>query len=122
MLKICRGAKYETKLSLSDLRGTGIDKAKIYLTKVIGIPFDFGHDWEEIQNLKILRHCVAHNEGKIDDGFSDGNKNLRVYIRSKTTLSLNSDGTITFEKEFCGEALDIIERFLEALASRVEVT
>lgn len=119
MLKICRDAEYQTSLSLSDLRGTGVDKAKVYLTKVVGISFDFGRDWEEIQNLKLLRHCVAHNEGKIDDGFGNGNMTLRVYIGSRSHLSLNSNGTISFEKEFCEEVLNIIERFLEVLVSKV---
>ncbi len=122
MLKICReaGNKDEIRLSLSDLRGSGIEKAKTYLTKVVGIPFDLCQDWEEIQKFKTLRHCVAHNEGKIDDGFNDKGGNLKKYVKSKDTLSLDLDKTVRFEKEFCVEALDVIERFLETLNSRLK--
>ena len=116
MLKLCReNDNTDIKVSLSDIRGSGIDKAKTYLTKVIGISYKFGREWMEIQKYKTLRHCVVHYDGRLGDGFLDRGNDLKIYIEAKDSLSLSSDGIILFEKEFCEEVLDVIEGFLEEM-------
>lgn len=123
LLKGCRIKKSERvdiRLSLSDIRGQGIDKARVYLEKVLEIPFDFGPDWQEIQRYKSLRHCIVHNEGRLDEGFSDRNNALRTYVEDKDTLSLSSDGAIILSRDFCEEVLGVVQGFLESICLKLQ--
>lgn len=60
-----KGATHNIKLG--DLSGKGIEKAKIYLSKVIGIKNVFNStEWEEIKNASKVRNILAHTSGKLD--------------------------------------------------------
>ena len=55
-----RDNKY--KLSASDCKGKGIDQAKTYLKKFVGIDFpDQSEYWNKITNYRKVRNKIVHN-------------------------------------------------------------
>jgi len=112
LVKECRNRKSsETPLSFSDIAGQNdIDRAKTYLTKVVRIHFPSdAPEWQEIQNYRMLRNCIVHNQGKMEEG-ARGQK-LREYIARQKNLSLYGD-EVYFDKGFCEEAFETIRKFL----------
>ena len=50
-----------------DLKGQGIARAKIFLSKVVGIKKVFDSpEWNEIQNYSKVRNILVHTSGKLD--------------------------------------------------------
>jgi len=69
MNEICKiiGRNHEHSLLLSDIKGKGVERAKIYLSKGFGVvvPFE-GCDWDCIKKLLALRNVIAHTSGELD--------------------------------------------------------
>lgn len=54
------------ELEVNDMRGNGIEQARLYLEKVHGVKFpENTHGWNEIQKLNRIRNCIVHAEGNI---------------------------------------------------------
>lgn len=59
------------RLSVSDLKGNGIERAQLYCKKVVCIDFpDKSKAWQEIKNYNILRNIIVHREGLVS-GYQD---------------------------------------------------
>ena len=55
------------KTKLTDLPRQGIERAKIFLSKVVGITDIFGLDeWANIQNYSKVRNILMHTSGRLD--------------------------------------------------------
>jgi hypothetical protein len=55
------------KLSLKDLHGQGIERARNYLVKVVGLEKAFStSEWQSIKFIGVLRIAVAHRDGFVD--------------------------------------------------------
>ncbi|MBI4738819.1 hypothetical protein HY772_04620 [Candidatus Woesearchaeota archaeon] len=116
LIKECLHQKSDNVLlTLADLSGQNeIDKVKIYFTKVLKIPFPSNTpEWQEIQNYRMLRNCIVHNRGRVDD---DKNRRLQDYITQQENLRLSS-GNVILSKSFCLEASNTIKTFLLMLMS-----
>jgi len=100
-------------LNPSDIRG--IDRARVYLTKVLRVNFPSDSpEWEEIQSIRRLRNCIVHNHGKCD---GDKFKSLRDYVaQNSDTLSLSGD-EIVLSGEFCEQALHAVGKFVQRLSA-----
>jgi hypothetical protein len=113
----CRGSQQgspETKVSLNDIHGSGINRAKIYLVKVLNTSFQFDHEpgWEQIQWYNKIRNCIVHNNGIIAD------KNLLKYIESHNDLQHGQffgDDYVILSANFCSEAVSVMGDFLRSL-------
>jgi len=57
----------KTNVALNDLEGKGIDKCKLFLTKVAQLEFnnDINTSWRNLKNYQELRNHLAHNS-KLD--------------------------------------------------------
>jgi hypothetical protein len=113
----CRDRKNEhTPLSFSDIAGqNAIDKAKTYFTKVLQVNFPSNTtEWREIHNYRLLRNCIVHNRGSLDE--MRDTKLLREYIASNNSLHLVDD-EILLEKGFCKEACETMKIFMRQLFS-----
>ncbi len=117
LMQQCRKLEKRNKdvtLSVSEIRGEGVQKAMTYLLKVQRIDFSLNNssEWERIQNYNTLRNCIVHNEGRLDDGLKEGRDRLEKFIKRKDS-SLDLDGSyIVFTQEFCKNAWKTIEEFL----------
>lgn len=66
---LCNEQKNERKiqLSLKDLHGQGIERARNYLSKVVGVNECFQKsEWQKIKSISVLRNAVAHRDGFVD--------------------------------------------------------
>jgi len=105
-------------LSLSDIVGSGIQKAMTYLLKVQHIEFSLGKspEWEKIQNYNILRNCIVHNQGRLDENFekSQREKLLKFIQRPNSKIQLKNTWCV-LDKDFCLDALNTIKSFLHSV-------
>jgi hypothetical protein len=103
----------QEKLVLSDIVGSGVQKAITYLVKVHRFEISTGTnpEWEKIQNFNLLRNCIVHNQGKLDEGFSQREKLLKFIQKPNSKLELANDFCV-LNKDFCLDALDTIKTFL----------
>lgn len=102
------------KISLDDIQGAGIRRAKTYLTKVLdtSFPFDTDPHWKQIHWYNKIRNCIVHNESKI------ANKELKKFIDSSKNISYErafGADYIILGDNFCAEALSTISSFLRSL-------
>lgn len=118
LLSECHYRKTQDKdilLNFNDLAGqSSIDKAVTYLTKVLRLdhPRKFP-EWIEIQNYKILRNCIVHAQGRVDQmKLESDQRTLKGYIAQKKNLSFTWGEEVSLDKGFCEEALTTIEAFL----------
>ena len=83
--QLCHLFADEKKISigLGDLRGKGIDRSRLYLQKVIGLPLGSSLIWQEIKRLQRVRNLVVHNDARL---ISD-DKELIKYVDRTTGLS-----------------------------------
>jgi hypothetical protein len=103
----------EFSLSLKDLSGSGIIRARNYLTKVAQINFPNGKEWQEIQTYGKLRNCFAHNDGELTNLSESEAKFLKEYALNNPYLEVK-EASVTYieiKKGFCEEALKIFDAF-----------
>ena len=131
MNSICRNIEKikedkEIRIKLNDIKDTGIDRAKIYLTKIAGCSDSLFNSsaWQEIKILQYIRNALVHNEGNIPKG--NKGEVLKKYIADKPdyfvhkNIELDLDTyrnhiPILAKKEYCLFSLDNIGTFLEQL-------
>ena len=127
--KECRDSQQDDpqiKISLDDIRGHGIHRAKTYLVKILDTSFPFYDDtiWEQIQWFNKIRNCIVHNEGKVK-----GN-DLIKYIENQPNLHYKKffgDDYVILDEGFCENAIAVIGTFLKSLlyhrqADKIELT
>lgn len=109
----------EIILSLSDIKDSGISRAKIYLCKVAKCSFNFGSstDWNEIKKYNLLRNSIVHNGGIIN------NEELQKYVKSNKNLheqKIFEENFVILGDDFCEEVLNRIYWFLRSLLFHIE--
>jgi len=71
------GEQTTNQVGLKDLKGKGIERAKLFLSKVIGITDVFNStEWSEIQSYSKIRNILVHTSGELD---LNQNKHKEVY-------------------------------------------
>jgi hypothetical protein len=71
-------------------------------------------EWKEIQNIRRLRNCIVHNQGKCS---GDKYKDLKDYIaQNSVTLSLYGD-EIVLSRKYCEQALRAVGKFIQRLSA-----
>lgn len=126
LMERCRRVEIQHSYSLSvrDLRGQGVEQAMRYLLKVHHVKdsLSTSYEWREIQNIRRLRNCIAHNSGFLNDGV-DQEQKLRKYIVSEIDIKIeNSKGKIILGRKYCEKVLVIITNFLIAIDASIEKT
>lgn len=114
------------KLSVKDLHGQGIERARNYLVKVIGLEKSFNTpDWQSIKQLGALRNSVAHR-----DGFIDYEPDLQKSVYSvlsnidgvelRQEVTDQEDAQIYFNDKVIIEAISVFDRFIRNLIAEME--
>lgn len=95
------------KLKYTDLRETGIFRARLYLLKVEGVDFDQMNDgWSQIKGFNLIRNNIVHESGKVRK-----DKLIR-FIETNENLSINNFDDVRIESGYIHELIDIIEDFI----------
>lgn len=98
----------------TDLKGSGVFRARLYLNKIVGVNFnEINSEWVNIKNLNLIRNHIVHNAGK-----SDKEKTNRI-INEEPNLSLNMFNEIRIKDNYIDEAINQIEVFLTLIHEQV---
>ena len=102
------------RLSISDLHGKGIVRAKTYLVKVLGTTFPFENDvhWQRMHWYNKIRNAIVHKEGIVSD------PKLMEYIEHEDGLSYQvyfGKNHVTITRTFCESVLKNVEALLRSL-------
>lgn len=113
---LCSTIRRERNLpiALSDLRGSAIEQARGYLSKLASIPVGGYADWAPIRNFQKIRDCIVHDYGfvkRADDRF----RRVVQIVDSDQGLSLNDWNRICPSHDFCFRQLGHVESFLNQL-------
>jgi hypothetical protein len=114
------------KLSLKDLHGQGIERARNYLVKVVGLEKTFAtSEWQSINLLGVLRNSVAHRDGFVDyepdspkSTYSILSKIEGVELRQE--VMNQEDAQIFFNENVVIEALRVFDNFIRSLIAEME--
>jgi len=106
----------ELLLSLSDLSDKGIQRARKYLEKMVGITFPKSLEpiWGELNNYRRLRNCFVHNQGHLS---SDGDSEYlrKQYLPSHQQYLCLANDEISLREGFCEEVVETIRVFFRGL-------
>ncbi len=67
-------------------------------------------EWKEIDDYRVLRNCIVHDEGELTPHTRERDK-LEKYVSSKYPLLRLSYDNIFLSRDFCKEAIGVIDRF-----------
>lgn len=113
LLEICKSFKIENEnnITLQDLNHKGINKAKVFLKKIIKLNFpDEEAEWAFVKNSNLIRNCLIHRSGNLCD--YDENHKIMKFINSVDTLNEMENKLIIekdFPMEFIKNCISIIE-------------
>jgi hypothetical protein len=71
-------------------------------------------EWKEIDNYRILRNCIVHDSGSLTPHTKE-RRRLEDYVLSKRPLLRLSYNSIFLSRQFCEEAVDVIDVFSMAV-------
>jgi hypothetical protein len=114
----CNRKGKDVLLSFSEIKGSVTEKTEIYWEKVLMFRFPRTSYWGDIhKGYRLLRNCIVHNEGLLNEDFTTGRGDLKKFIdrkEYKPLLSLQGEA-IVLHKGFCEKALETIEKFFDSL-------
>jgi hypothetical protein len=105
-------------LTLGDLRGDGIFKAKLYFTKVAALPFPQDTDsWSDLSRLAEIRNYVVHADSVVP---TEKVKGIQDFVSSRfQEIEISTEGRLRFTDRSCGRLIDICEVFLKEFRRRL---
>lgn len=121
MNELCEVYEYHNKLTVNykDMNGKGIERAKLYLVKIVGLDFPTSKNWNTIKILLRIRNNFVHSYSEVypenEQLNSDVNsvKHLKLYkLQTKSLLQV--------EEKFLEYVLKIFENFYKELLVVVE--
>jgi hypothetical protein len=123
MNQLCRSveADLDIKASFTDFTGSGIERAKQYLSKLSSLYLPVsGKEWKQIKDAQAIRNVIAHAAGHIDKKahakqlkIIDSNDNLEAEYYARTHLNIDSEyvfNLVNAMKEFTDKLLAECEK------------
>lgn len=98
---------------VTEIRGSPIDQARTYLTKLARLGVANFPEWNELRNIQIVRECIVHVYGFV--AVSGEPKALRQLVNQNAGLTIDDNGRLVLSKSFCDEYLSCLARFFERL-------
>ncbi|WP_307892580.1 hypothetical protein [Bacillus swezeyi] len=104
----------ETGIKLDDLQGNGIQRASLFIKKVMKKDFpDDTKEWHFIMNANQIRNCIVHCGGDIDKTKSP--TKVRNAVNELKNVTESRHSSIVLNEEFCLEFIKVVEKFLRKL-------
>jgi hypothetical protein len=108
------------KLAIDDIKGSEIERAKVYLTKVAGISVGQDVGWQELMNLQVIRDIIVHRRGAPPGKGKKHHEQLeRLKILYKDDLTvksrLNTGGELQVSAKLCEHFISQIDDFFKRL-------
>lgn len=100
----------EFKVKYTDMQGEGINRAKLYLEKVIGRNLNTEEKpWSEIQTLRKIRNAIVHEDGNTSDSLkNDGNFKQQI---NDGRIKLKNHGQIIIDPEYLNYILPQVREY-----------
>jgi hypothetical protein len=107
------------KLSLNDIRGTGIERSSLFLEKVVGLQIDRSTIlWQEIRNTQKVRNLVVHNDAKLHDRAGKPKDEVIRYVRASPYLS--GEDEINVHGGYLSHVLETFDRHFQEITKLIE--
>ncbi len=104
------------RLRVTDLSGRGLERAKTYMSKEIGIAFpSTSESWQELSQLHSLRNVIAHRDGLL----KPEDKALKEYIAHSHYISVDLEGRVRLHEGILTYLLDHLELFFKDLGAAI---
>ncbi|MDO8335614.1 MAG: hypothetical protein Q7T74_02410 [Candidatus Saccharibacteria bacterium] len=105
--------KHNIGVGLQDIKGEGIERARLYLSKVCGIKFpETSHEWQELQKLNQVRNCIVHTNGDISLVISP--KKLKMIVQNTHGLEIEAERYLIIDNSYLTAAISWLRSlFLE---------
>ena len=107
-----------TSVTHRDMRGSGIPRARIFLTRICRLSLPSNKQWDEVNELLQLRNMLVHNAGVLE-AVSERRRVLELKKRLPG-IAYTDDGGFELQRELCMYALDTSDRFVSALTGEVK--
>jgi len=101
------------QIAVTDLRGSPINQAKLFLTRLAGIRVQDFPEWEQLRTLQKVRDCIVHAYGHIAD--SSDELFLRQLAAKSEEVSVDDVGRIAVTKAFCQKHLAALQTLFNRL-------
>ncbi len=118
LYELCRevATAADLKVKVSDLHGSGVRRARIYLAKVAELCGEtIDSPWQEVLRLQPLRNLFAHGDGTIPER----RKDELAWVADFPHITLR-DKSILLEAGFMPHVLEVRQTILLALKESVE--
>jgi len=103
------------ELSPSDLRDSGIERARTYLKKVASVQFHETELWQDITTLQHIRNLIVHNEGEFrKDHGKERQKIEGLSKKWKSDVAIKG-GKIELSQKFTFHVLHTFNTFFNEL-------
>ena len=93
-------------ISFNELKGSPVERAKTYLTKLGKIKIGHLKQWDDLAKLHKIRNCVVHSYGFTDE----------VKLGAIENVTIDNDGRVILSKTFCDQSLENAKKLLYELA------
>lgn len=105
-------------LSVYDLNGKGIKRARNYLTKVASIDFEssLDNEWHILNNFGKIRNALVHNEGRIK---KDELNSINQLVKKVNGVDIDQNKVLISSNDLLLELIDKIKRFLNEITSQI---
>ena len=104
----------EFKVKYTDMHGTGINRAKLYLEKVVGCNLHTEKKpWSEIETLNKIRNAIVHGDGNASDSLkNDGNFKQHI---NDGRIKLKTHGQIIIDPEYLTYILPQVREYFSGI-------
>lgn len=85
LMRLCRyiGEEKPLPLSVGQLRGSALDRSRVYLTQLAAWEFPTNRTWNWVKDFFQVRHCLAHWGGQIPAPEAEPMVNILKAIRRR---------------------------------------
>ena len=97
----------DLSLSPEDLRGSGIERAKIYIENVAGLPFP-DRSWSKLVALFYVRHAIVHAHGKLT-----ASRKIQSIRQHFPSVTIDPSGEVWPEAASVETALTLLDEFID---------
>lgn len=118
LTEFCKRLQKQRNLQIksNDLKGDIIERSSTYIHKIAGLPDTL--DWQKIKDLSVVRNCIAHTMGNVEDSRDKD----RIYQMVSTKIGLSIDNEefgdenyLQVSAEYCSRAVKNIQIFFHDL-------
>jgi hypothetical protein len=102
------------RVTLGDLKGGAIERARTYLTKLAQLPVADFAEWQQLRTLQKLRDCIVHRYGYVAD--SRDASEIRNLACKETGFTIDTDDRLMLTKALCDRYLLCLDMFFRKLS------